>query len=81
VSSYETQIEPDAALSLLSHVNPPAVLVSAYDLLRSKSASNKLSVKPKVTNIAAIDKLRKSGSLVFLDSGNYEAMRYRDRRG
>lgn len=84
VSSFETQIEPDATLSLLSYVNPPAVLVSAFDLLRPKPSSRKKppsrksTIKPKITNVAAIDRLRKSGSLVFLDSGNYEAMRYQD---
>lgn len=78
VSSFETQIEPDATLSLLSHVRPPAVLVSAYDLLRPKQLSLKSAIKPKITNIAAIESLRKSGSLIFLDSGNYEAMRYKD---
>lgn len=70
VSSYETQIEPDTTLSLLNHANPPAVLVSAYDILRPKLTSTK---KPKITNFTAIDRLREAGSMVFLDSGNYEA--------
>ena len=73
VSSFETQITPDAALSLLSYANPPAALVSAYDLLRPRQTK---SQNPNITNISAINRLRDSGSLVFLDSGNYEAMRY-----
>lgn len=75
VSSYETQIEPDTTLSLLNHANPPAVLVSAYDILRPKPTSSK---KPKIMNFTAINRLREAGSMVFLDSGNYEAMRYQD---
>lgn len=78
VSSFETQLEPDAALSLLSHVSPPAVLVSAYDLLRPEPMPGPPTIEPKITNIAAIDRMRKSDSLVLLDSGNYEAMRYKD---
>lgn len=78
VSSFETQIKPDAMLSLLSQVNPAAVLVSAYDLLRPKRPLKKSSITPEITNIAAITRLRESGSMIFLDSGNYEAMRYKD---
>lgn len=78
VSSFETQIEPDATLNLLSTVSPPAVLVSAYDLLRPKQETKTSRTKPKISNIASIDRLRKSGTMVFLDSGNYEAMRYKD---
>lgn len=79
VSSFETQIEPNATLSLLNQVNPPAILVSAYDLLRPKQSPNNSSKPAKVTNTEAIDSLRSSGTMVFLDSGNYEAMRYKDK--
>jgi queuine/archaeosine tRNA-ribosyltransferase len=75
VSSFETQIEPDTSLSLLKHARPPAVLVSAYDLLRPQPTSTK---KPRIKNTKAIAELRETGSMVFLDSGNYEAMRYKD---
>lgn len=78
VSSFETQIEPDPTLTLLSQVNPPAVLVSAYDLLRPKPPSAKSTLKPRITNLEAIKSMRSNGSMVFLDSGNYEAMRNKD---
>ena len=78
VSSFETQIKPDAMLSLLSQVNPDAILVSAYDLLRPKPPTRKSSITPEITNIASIKRLSESGSMIFLDSGNYEAMRYKD---
>ena len=78
VSSFETQIEPNPTLTLLSQVNPPAVLVSAYDLLRPKPPSAKSGIRPKITNFKAIESLRSNGSMVFLDSGNYEAMRNKD---
>ena len=77
VSSFETQITPDAALSLLSYANPPAALVSAYDLLRPRQTKKQNS---NITDISAINRLRDAGSLVFLDSGNYEAMRYKDKK-
>lgn len=78
VSSFETQIEPEATLDLLSKVNPTAVLVSAYDLLRPKGKTKASRTKPKISNVSSIQSLRDSGSVVFLDSGNYEAMRYKD---
>ncbi len=78
VSSFETQIEPEATLDLLSKVNPTAVLVSAYDLLRPKGKTKASRTKPKISSVSSIKSLRDSGSVVFLDSGNYEAMRYKD---
>lgn len=82
ISSFETQIEPDASLELLQVVQPPAVLVSAYDLIRpevARTESGRIISKPKISNFAAIKKLHSNGATIFLDSGNYEAMRYKDK--
>ena len=65
VSSFETQIEPNPTLTLLGQVNPPAVLVSAYDLLRPNPPSAKSTIRPKITNFEAIKSLRSNGSVVF----------------
>jgi hypothetical protein len=81
VSSFETQIEPSATLELLKLAKPPAILISAYDLLRPervKTTSGRLSRKPKISDLSAIKDMRADGSVVLLDSGNYEAMRYKD---
>ena len=78
VSSFETQIEPAPTLNLLSQVSPPAVLISAYDLLRPMGKTKESRVTPKISNTDSIERLRDAGSIIFLDSGNYEAMRYKD---
>ena len=82
VSSFETQIEPEESLKLLKIAHPPAILVSAYDILRpplQKRSSNRLVAKPKIHDTSDLHELRADGSVVFLDSGNYEAMRYKDK--
>ncbi len=81
VSSFETQIEPEESLKLLNIAQPPAVLVSAYDLLRpefQRNSPGRIKSKPKIHDKKALLQLRDNGSVLFLDSGNYEAMRYRD---
>lgn len=81
VSSFETQIEPQASLELLKLAQPPAVLISAYDILRPKkhtSPSGRTTCKPKISDYTAINEIRAEGSVVLLDSGNYEAMRNQD---
>ncbi len=76
VSSYETQIEPEDSLKLLKIAKPEAVLISAYDLLRPERKGKN---KPAIPTPNVIDQMRESGSIIFLDSGNYEAMRYQDK--
>lgn len=69
VSSYETQLRPEAAVQALSLLRTDAILVSAYDMVNDSSA----------TRIAAdLDRCRSNGSIVILDSGNYEAYRKTD---
>ncbi|MDY7069849.1 hypothetical protein PsexTeo8_65270 [Pseudomonas extremaustralis] len=70
VSSYETQIEPAAALRVLKAHNTGSILVSAYDLVKSK-AKNKM--------LNELRAYRKQGGFVLIDSGNYEADRMSDK--
>lgn len=49
-------------------------MISAYDLLRPTKTQTK---KPSIWKTEAIEELRRSGSIAVLDSGNYEAMRFR----
>ena len=71
VSSYETQLRPDAAMKLLELLKTEAVLLSAYDLVHSTRAS---------ALAASAKRLGKSGSVVMMDSGNYEAYRKQDKK-
>lgn len=73
LSSFETQLDPVNGLELLTALEPGACLVSAYDVstyLHGRTASFRRS----------IDALHKSRTVVFLDSGNYEATRRGDHR-
>lgn len=73
LSTFETQIDPIDGLDLLSGLCPSACLVSAYDfhdVLHGSSRDVRRS-------IAAIEESR---SVLFLDSGNYEATRKGDHR-
>jgi queuine/archaeosine tRNA-ribosyltransferase len=70
VSSYETQLRPDAAIQALELLNTEAVLASAYDVAR---AENKKAI------VKGLHRLRAKGSVVLLDSGNYEAYRKNDK--
>lgn len=73
LSTFETQIDPIDGLDLLSGLCPSACLVSAYDfhgVLHGSSSDIRRSV-------AVIEESR---SVLFLDSGNYEATRKGDHR-
>lgn len=70
VSSHETQFTPAAALSVLKAHNTGSILVSAYDLVKSKER------KKMVKEIQAY---RRQGGFVLIDSGNYEADRMDDK--
>lgn len=75
VSSYETRLEPEDAVSLARVVGARAVLISAYDFsLKTVVDEKKLGVRKD-----ALFDLHKSDSLVLMDSGNYEATRKDDK--
>lgn len=71
VSSHETQLAPEDAVSLTRVFGARAVLISAYDWMPSR-------VTPARTE--ALLALRDSGTLILMDSGNYEATRRDDRK-
>ena len=71
VSSYESQLRPEAAAHALRLFAPETLLVSAYDIENEP--------KDDVTKlIDHVEASRSAGSVVFLDSGNYEAWRKAD---
>lgn len=73
VSSFETQISPAKTLELLNLFTFPAILVSAYDVLGTRDPS------PDVTPGADVLRdLEQKDTVIFLDSGNYEAYRFGD---
>ena len=69
LSSHETQVLPQEGAPLLHYLESGATLISAYDAWKC--------LKNKDLN-SSIKKIRKSKDLLFLDSGNYEAMRKDD---
>jgi queuine/archaeosine tRNA-ribosyltransferase len=69
VSSYETQIDPLLGVNILELLEPPSCLISAYDAYNWRQKANYLD---------SVEKLRRSNSVLFLDSGNYEAWRKND---
>lgn len=74
LSSFETQLNPLNGLELMGDLAPPACLISAYD------AKAHLGKRRNSKFWGAVDALRRSKSLLFLDSGNYEASRNHDYR-
>ncbi|MEM5471942.1 toll/interleukin-1 receptor domain-containing protein [Hoeflea sp. AS60] len=66
VSSFETQLVPEGAVKALALARAPAILVSAWDLVRRR--------KPEAL-IEALREYRQTGGFILLDSGNYEASR------
>ena len=70
LSSHETQVSPKDGVNLLQFLEPAAGLISAYDAW--KYYRNDRTFKNTV------NKLRLSNSVLFLDSGNYEASRKND---
>lgn len=70
-SSHETQLSPEDAVGLARIFGTHSVLVSAYDWTKGRAT------KKRTDALAA---LKAAGSLVLMDSGNYEAMRRGDKR-
>ncbi|MDP1611186.1 MAG: toll/interleukin-1 receptor domain-containing protein [Sulfuritalea sp.] len=71
-SSFETQVSPEGAVQLFALLQRPRnVLVSAYDAW---------AMQRKRSFLSNISRIRKSGCVLFLDSGNYEADRLRDQK-
>ena len=66
VSSFETQLLPDQAVTALRIAQAPAILVSAWDLVRRREPN---------ALIKELEKYRSAGGFVLLDSGNYESSR------
>lgn len=74
LSSHETQITPRDGLTLLRMLGPEALLVSAYDA--SKYLSGRGVKKAFSANVKQVCQ---SETVLFVDSGNYEAYRKDDR--
>lgn len=72
VSSHETALRPAAAVHALNLVPPDALLVSAYDIVNEREAERNQM-------ISDLESSRTAGTVVLLDSGNYEASRKQDR--
>lgn len=73
VSSFETQITPIGAVSVLRAFESKSILVSAYDLVK----------RNKKDPQGIIDELREyqnNGGFILLDSGNYEKGRLKSSR-
>jgi hypothetical protein len=72
VSSHETAVQPAAAVRALKLVGCDALLVSAYDIVNEKP-------EQRSQILADLVSCRSAGSIVLLDSGNYEASRKKDK--
>jgi hypothetical protein len=70
VSSHETRLSPGAALDALNLFGAPSVLVSAYDMDKTRRTRGLFPV---------LRELRRKGAIILLDSGNYEKARRGDK--
>lgn len=70
VSSHETQVSPEDAVRLAKTFGCRTVLTSAYDWAHGRVTSKRTT---------ALAQLHRSGALIFMDSGNYEAQRRADK--
>jgi len=66
VSSVKTNLMPIDYIELLEAAGYPIYLVSAYDIYNSKS-----DIQCRILN--SLNRSRAKGSIILLDSGNYEA--------
>jgi len=73
VSSFETQIEPAEAVSVLRVFQSKAILVSAYDLVP------RYKKDPQAT-INELKEFQDNGGFILLDSGNYEKLRFSNKK-
>ncbi len=69
VSSYNTRLGPTEALKALDIFDARSILVSAYDLTASRRSDDM---------VRRLRRQRRKGSIVLLDSGNYEMFRLDD---
>ncbi len=70
VSSHETRLLPGAALDALNLFGARSILVSAYDMDKTRRTRGLLPV---------LRELRRKGVKILLDSGNYEMARRSDK--
>ncbi|MFK5947689.1 MAG: toll/interleukin-1 receptor domain-containing protein [Methylococcales bacterium] len=78
LSSHETQLDPEAGLTVLSlFPEPDALLVSAYDMDLLDKASPEEIKKHKYMCEQLVN-LDKRGAFILMDSGNYEKARKND---
>jgi queuine/archaeosine tRNA-ribosyltransferase len=71
VSSHETALRPVAAIQALKLFHSEALLVSAYDIINEP-------IEHREQIAQDLESCRSAGTLVLLDSGNYEASRKQD---
>lgn len=77
VSSFETLRQPtDALIALNLHPSRDPILVSAYDLSRANTTSQH-HINTYIEQLSA-SRHDEPGTVLFLDSGNYEASRRRN---
>jgi len=78
LSSHETQLDPEAGLTVISlFPEADALLVSAYDMHLMDDAS--IKTKKQHTDMCEqLEILDKRGALILMDSGNYEKDRKND---
>lgn len=80
LSSHETQLDPEAGLTVLSlFPNVDALLVSAYDMYLAKTGKKKKQQESYKRMHKLLKKLDERGTLILLDSGNYEKSRKNDK--
>lgn len=70
VSSHETQLAPPAAVKALDVFDARTILVSAYDMAGGRRSKEM---------VRTLERRRKRGSIVLLDSGTYEKTRRNDK--
>ncbi len=79
LSSHETQLDPEAGLTVLNFLpEVDALLVSAYDMYLPRGSSKK---KKKTHDYMCkiLQKLEATDALILMDSGNYEKSRKNDK--
>ncbi len=79
LSSHETQLDPEAGVTVFS-VFPEvdALLISAYDM-HLKRKPNETTQKLHKSMCKQLKSLDERGTLILLDSGNYEKSRKKDK--
>lgn len=79
LSSHETQLDPEAGLTVLGlFPEADALLVSAYDMYLNDNTSNKEQKEQHEFMCQMLKEQHERGALIILDSGNYEKSRKDD---